>query len=166
MSIDQEINHLLLIHWKKVLFKKAMLTIIIKMKIFYSTWGYKNNETGEWNGMIGELINNSIDIGASPLFLTSDRIDVIDYLICTSQTRSKFVFRSPKLSFTENVFLLPFHQDVWICLIISPFIAAFCLYFSLFMEWKSNIGSKKPSLSTNTRTIFFIAHGMIPSIKY
>ncbi|KAL7023741.1 hypothetical protein ACKWTF_012758 [Chironomus riparius] len=121
---------------------------------FVDTWGYKNNKTNEWNGMIGELINNKADIGASPLFLTSDRIDVIDYLICTSQTRSKFVFRSPKLSFTENVFVLPFHEDVWICLIISPFIAALFLYFSLFTEWKSNIGIIKPSLNDSFFTLY------------
>ncbi|KAG5667152.1 hypothetical protein PVAND_015149 [Polypedilum vanderplanki] len=100
------------------------------------SWGYFDNKTNKWNGMIGELIDNKADIGASPLFLTSDRIDVIDYLICTSQTRSKFVFRSPKLSFTENVFLLPFDKFVWICLLMLPFIAAIVLYFSMFIEWK------------------------------
>lgn len=117
--------------------------------------------------MIGELINNKADIGASPLFLTSDRIDVIDYLICTSQTRSKFVFRSPKLSFTENVFVLPFHEDVWICLIISPFIAALFFYFSLFTEWKSNIGIIKPSLSKSFFFVFFYClAGMTLNINF
>lgn len=98
--------------------------------------------------MIGDLISNSADIGASPLFLTSDRVEVIDYLICTSQTRSKFVFRSPKLAFTENVFLLPFDGYVWSCLAALPFVGGFVLYVSLIVEWKlEKRGGLRPSLS-------------------
>jgi ionotropic glutamate receptor len=99
--------------------------------------------------VIGELISGRADIGASPLFLTSDRIDVIDYLICTSQTRSKFVFRSPKMSFTENVFLLPFDGLVWACLLAMPVVAALVLYFSMVVEWRMERGEARPSLSEN-----------------
>lgn len=73
-----------------------------------STWGYFNTTTKRWDGMIGELSQNVADLGASPLFFTTDRIAVIEYVAMTSATRSKFIFRSPKLSYTENVFLLPF----------------------------------------------------------
>lgn len=73
-----------------------------------ASWGYRDNDSGLWSGMIGELVTNQAQIGASPLFFTADRVEVIQYLSMTSPTRSKFVFRSPKLSFTDNVFLLPF----------------------------------------------------------
>jgi hypothetical protein len=98
--------------------------------------------------MIGELVTREADLGASPLFLTSDRIDVIDYLVCTSETRSKFVFRSPKLSFTDNVFLLPFDHYVWSCLIGLVFLAASTLFVASLTEWKANVGmSLRPSWS-------------------
>lgn len=89
--------------------------------------------------MIGELVTQKADLGASPLFLTSDRIGVIDYLACTSQTRSKFVFRSPKLSFTDNVFVLPFDRYVWSSLIALVFIAAGILFVASVVEWKAKI---------------------------
>jgi glutamate receptor, ionotropic, invertebrate len=89
--------------------------------------------------MIGELVTKAADLGASPLFFTLDRIDVIEYVACTSQTRSKFVFRSPKLSYTENVFLLPFDKSVWGSLAAMIVIAAFVLYISAHAEWKSKI---------------------------
>lgn len=73
-----------------------------------STWGYYNSTTGLWDGMIGELVHDVADLGASALFFTTDRIAVIEYLAMTSETRSKFIFRSPKLSYTDNVFVLPF----------------------------------------------------------
>lgn len=71
--------------------------------------------------MIGDLIENRSDIGATALFFTSDRIKLIEYVSMITPTRSKFVFRSPKLSFTDDVFVLPFDIFVWysiICLII------------------------------------------------
>lgn len=51
----------------------------------------------------------------SPLFVTSDRVTVIDYIAMPTPTRSKFVFRQPKLSYMSNVFLLPFRGPVWAC---------------------------------------------------
>ena len=89
--------------------------------------------------MIGELVTKSADLGASPLFFTEDRTEVIDYIACTSQTRSKFVFRSPKLSYTDNVFVLPFDSGVWKSLGAMVIIAALVLYIASRTEWKSNI---------------------------
>lgn len=89
--------------------------------------------------MIGELEVKSADLGASPLFFTADRIDVIDYIACTSQTRSKFVFRSPKLSYTDNVFLLPFDFGVWASLGAMIIVAALVLYVAARIEWKSKL---------------------------
>lgn len=89
--------------------------------------------------MIGELESNTADLGASPLFFTSDRIAVIDYIASTSQTRSKFVFRSPKLSFTDNVFLLPFDSGVWSSIGGLIFVASLILYIATHVEWKSKL---------------------------
>lgn len=89
--------------------------------------------------MIGELESKHVDLGASPLFFTADRIDVIDYVACTSQTRSKFVFRSPKLSYTDNVFLLPFDAGVWSSLFALILIASFVLFIASHLEWKSMV---------------------------
>lgn len=89
--------------------------------------------------MIGELETKAADLGASPLFFTADRVDVIEYIACTSETRSKFVFRSPKLSFTDNVFLLPFDSGVWKSLGAMVILASLALYVASRAEWKSNL---------------------------
>lgn len=109
--------------------------------------------------MIGELESKQADLGASPLFFTADRIDVIDYVACTSQTRSKFVFRSPKLSYTENVFLLPFDVRVWSSLFALIFIASFVLYIASHVEWRSMVVVEKsdPSiLQPSINETFFL----------
>uniref|UniRef100_A0A182UMD8 Ionotropic glutamate receptor C-terminal domain-containing protein n=1 Tax=Anopheles merus TaxID=30066 RepID=A0A182UMD8_ANOME len=101
-----------------------------------TTWGYYNTTTGMWDGMIGELVHNTADLGASPLFFTTDRIAVIEYLAMTSETRSKFIFRSPKLSYTENVFVLPFDDKVWICVIAVIIVSSVLLLVTLWAEWR------------------------------
>lgn len=97
--------------------------------------------------MIGELAKKSADLGASPLFFTSDRIDAIDYIACTSETRSKFVFKSPKLSYTDNVFLLPFNRSVWASLVAMVAISSLVLCVATRTERKANISeAQDPSV--------------------
>ncbi|XP_001651553.2 glutamate receptor 2 [Aedes aegypti] len=110
-----------------------------------STWGYFNTTTKRWDGMIGELSQNVADLGASPLFFTTDRIAVIEYVAMTSATRSKFIFRSPKLSYTENVFLLPFDDLVWICTAMVIFLASCLLVITARAEWRVPLTVDDPS---------------------
>lgn len=87
------------------------IIVFMNASVQYSivpSWGYLNNETGHWDGMIGQLVRGEAELGASPLFFTADRVGTIQYLSMTSPTKSKFVFQAPKLSYTENLFLLPF----------------------------------------------------------
>ncbi|KAK9879941.1 hypothetical protein WA026_008451 [Henosepilachna vigintioctopunctata] len=102
-----------------------------------STWGYKNNDS-KWSGMIGELTERRADIGGTALFITVDRIAIIDYIAMTTKTRSKFVFREPKLSYVTNVFVLPFDWDVWISILGLLIIAGLVLLAIVKWEWKRN----------------------------
>ena len=92
-----------------------------------NSWGYRDDKTNEWNGMVGQLIRKEAELGASPLFMTVDRIHIIQYIASPTKTGSRFIFRSPKLSFTDNVFLLPFDNFVWYCLIVLVIITAIFL---------------------------------------
>lgn len=109
------------------------------------SWGYLD-ANGEWSGMIGQLVKNEADLGATSLFFTADRVSVIQYIAMPSSTGSAFLFRSPKLSYTDNVFLLPFDDFVWICLVCLVLITAGCLLITVFVEWKIPLDG--PSVSS------------------
>lgn len=64
------------------------------------------------------------------MFLTSDRVTIIDYIAMTTPTKSKFVFRRPKLSYITNIFTLPFNDDVWIATIVLSIILTLAIYFA------------------------------------
>ncbi|XP_055919470.1 glutamate [NMDA] receptor subunit 1-like [Eupeodes corollae] len=114
---------------------------------FVKSWGYMNNES-KWSGMIGDLVDNRSDIGASALFFTADRIKFIEYIAMPTPTRSKFVFRSPKLSYTDNVFLLPFDTRVWHAVIALIVVTSIALVFSTWSEFKikQNEGNTDPGV--------------------
>ncbi|KAJ6624616.1 Glutamate receptor ionotropic, kainate 4, partial [Pseudolycoriella hygida] len=100
------------------------------------SWGYMDAD-GEWSGMIGQLVKNEADLGATSLFFTADRVSVIQYIAMPSSTGSAFIFRAPKLSYTDNVFLLPFDDFVWLCLGCLVLVTAGCLLITVFVEWKT-----------------------------
>ncbi|XP_044263055.1 ionotropic receptor 75a-like [Tribolium madens] len=100
------------------------------------TWGYKNSTTGFYSGMVGDLQRGLADLGGTPLFFTQDRIDIIDYVVSTTPTYIKFIFRAPPLSYVTNVFTLPFDTAVWHYCFVMVAIVVVCIYIIVVWEWK------------------------------
>lgn len=88
------------------------------------------------SGMVGQLVRNEVELGATPLFMTVDRVSIIQYIASPTPTGSRFIFRSPKLSYTDNVYILPFDEFVWYCLLLLIFITALFLTISILIEWR------------------------------
>lgn len=103
------------------------------------SWGYIDKVSGDWSGMIGELVRNEADVGATGCFYTIERIPYIDYVAMVSKTKSMFVFRFPKLSFTDNIFLLPFSDAVWFCVVFFIPIVGAALALVSYAEFKLQI---------------------------
>ncbi|CAG9786220.1 unnamed protein product [Diatraea saccharalis] len=104
--------------------------------IFTETWGYRVN--GSWNGMTGFLIREEVEIGGSPMFFTSERISVVDYIASPTPTRSKFVFQQPKLSYENNLFLLSFRTSVWYSSVALIILLLLAIMLVGMWEWKKN----------------------------
>ncbi|XP_059045415.1 ionotropic receptor 75a-like [Achroia grisella] len=101
--------------------------------IYVNTWGYHVN--GTWNGMTGYLVREEVEIGGSPMFLTSERIPVVEYISSPTPTRSKFVFQQPKLSYESNLFLLSFRNTVWYSSIALLLLLLLALFAVAIWEW-------------------------------
>lgn len=117
------------------------LSNIVNATLNYSvqpTWGYRD-KSNKWSGMIGELTRKEAVIGGTALFLTTDRVSEIDYIAMTTPTKSKFVFRQPKLSYVTNVYTLPFHWSVWLSTIAFVILTIIVLYFVVKWEWQKKI---------------------------
>lgn len=72
----------------------------------------------------------------TPAFMTVDRIDIIDYIVATTRTNMKFIFRAPPLSYVSNVFVLPFHKTVWYACLVLILVTFLGLFLISKWEWK------------------------------
>lgn len=95
-----------------------------------NTWGYKDPKTGIYTGLSGHLQLKQADIGATVLFMTTDRIPLIEYLAMTTPTKAVFVLRAPPLSYVSNIYYLPFAGIVWVCTIALVLISTTVIFFT------------------------------------
>ncbi|KPJ08135.1 Glutamate receptor 3 [Papilio machaon] len=107
-----------------------------KKFIFVDTWGYPDNNT--WNGMTGCLVRGEVEIGGSPMFFTLARLPIVEFISSPVPSRSKFVFRQPKLSYENNLFILSFRHSVWYSIGAVLIFLFLALFGVTFWEWKRN----------------------------
>ncbi|XP_023941969.2 ionotropic receptor 75a [Bicyclus anynana] len=104
--------------------------------IFTDTWGYRRNNS--WSGMTGYLVREEVEIGGSPMFFTSERLSVVEYISSPTPTRSKFVFQQPKLSYENNLFLLSFKFSLWVGSSVLILLVYLVLCIVAFWEWRQS----------------------------
>ena len=78
-------------------------------------YGSRNYATGEWNGMIGELMQQKADIAVMDLSMTSARQKAVDFTMPFMNTGVGILFKKkapPKPNLFS--FLSPLSLDVWI----------------------------------------------------
>nr|ARB05667.1 ionization receptor 75q1 [Mythimna separata] len=101
--------------------------------LFAETWGYPIN--GTWNGMIGDIKRGKVDLCGIVTFITLERLPILEYLNQPTPVTAKFVFRQPPLSYQNNLFILPFTSNVWMCLGAFVLILTAILYINT--KWDS-----------------------------
>lgn len=100
-------------------------------------WGAVNPSASNWTGMLGDLDAGKSEFAGTPATVRESRLEACDYLSYSVRTGTQIVFRAPKLSYTTNVFLLPFDRFVWLCagLIIMTVIGL--LAISTYNDWNT-----------------------------
>lgn len=104
--------------------------------ILNNSWGSFNATSQQWTGMLGDMISGRAEFGGAPLLIASERVDVIEYMSVNLESWTKIVFRAPKLSYTTNVYLLPFAKSVWVAAIILFAVMTLLLLAASIGEWK------------------------------
>ncbi|RWS26385.1 glutamate receptor: ionotropic kainate 3-like protein 2, partial [Leptotrombidium deliense] len=78
-------------------------------------YGSLNETTGDWNGMIGEIIRGEADIAIADLTITSKRETAVDFTLPFMNTGISILFRKPTTKVTTLFsFLSPFSMVVWV----------------------------------------------------
>ena len=56
-------------------------------------WGIFDRESGQWNGLISNLIKGEADVGIAALTLCCRRTEVVDFLWTITKARESFAIK-------------------------------------------------------------------------
>lgn len=101
----------------------------------YGTHGYLNKTTGKWSGIIQALLTEQIEIDGTGMFITKDRLDVVDCITFANPATVKFILRKPPLSYVTNILVVAFRKTVWISMLAVSAFFAMALY--LILNWEA-----------------------------
>ena len=57
-------------------------------------WGSVDSDTGQWNGMVSNLVNGEADLISAALVICCGRPDAVDFIWTLSEGTSGFVIKS------------------------------------------------------------------------
>ncbi|XP_039248467.2 glutamate receptor 3-like [Styela clava] len=83
-------------------------------------YGSKNEETGIWNGMIGEVKYNVAHMAVAPLTITSAREAVVDFTKPFMSLGISIMIKKPEKEKPHIFsFLEPLAPEIWICIVFA-----------------------------------------------
>lgn len=92
-------------------------------------YGSLNKETGEWNGMMKELMEDRADLAITDLTITSDREMAVDFTMPFMNLGISILFETPKKEPPQLFsFMSPFSSDVWLAVAAALFLISLSLF--------------------------------------
>ena len=89
-------------------------------------WGAYNYETGKWNGMAKDILDDVADIITATFSITTERDKILDYMIPFDEEVLGF-FIPMERSYSLKTYLLPFLYESWAALFVMLIILALVL---------------------------------------
>ncbi|XP_072522624.1 probable glutamate receptor [Salminus brasiliensis] len=88
------------------------------------------DESGSWNGMIGEVVRGEADLAVAPLTLTAAREKAVGMTKPYMQTGISILMRRDIISEDSGLFdfLSPFSGETWFGILIAYILTAVCIY--------------------------------------
>lgn len=92
-------------------------------------YGSMNKDTGDWNGMIGELMNDRADLAITDLTITAERESAVDFTMPFMNLGISILFEKPKKEDPQLFsFMSPLSGGVWGCLFACFFLVSISLF--------------------------------------
>lgn len=98
---------------------------------YTNTWGYFDQATNRVNGLFGELLDKTADIGGTSSFMLPDRVARFEFVSMVVPTLASFMFRPPPLSHVANIYYLPFKGTVWFASGLLVLVSCFVIYLAV-----------------------------------
>uniref|UniRef100_A0A6P7EYU5 Glutamate receptor ionotropic, kainate 2-like n=1 Tax=Diabrotica virgifera virgifera TaxID=50390 RepID=A0A6P7EYU5_DIAVI len=95
-------------------------------------YGFYNEETDTWNGLIGDVINQKAHLGIADLTITQERQEVVDFSLPFMTLGISVLYRTPDYGETRTFAVLnPFSRSVWMSIVYAYIFISLGLYIIL-----------------------------------
>jgi len=84
-----------------------------------NSFGFKKKGSNEYDGMVGQLINQDVFMAAAPLTISADRQLYVNFSAPFDLQPYTFMHARPKESSKAMLFVDPFTPLVWLCIVIA-----------------------------------------------
>ncbi|CAI5453929.1 unnamed protein product [Caenorhabditis angaria] len=103
-------------------------------------YGERINGTDQWDGMIGEILRNDVDMAVAPITVTATRLEVIDFTDPFLQLGISMLMRQPdqKSSSSLTSFLWPLSANVWTFSAFATVLTAILVTVAAFLSPKES----------------------------
>ena len=92
-------------------------------------FGHKDPVTGEWSGLIGDLVSGRVDIAVAPMTMTSEREEVIDFVApYFDQSGISIIHRKAVVPRSLFKFLQVLKTEVWFAILGALSVTAIMIW--------------------------------------
>ncbi|CAH0714308.1 unnamed protein product, partial [Brenthis ino] len=106
---------------------------------YYGKLGFRTYE-GTWTGLLGALMDHSVDIALEPVTTLSSHHKDLDFIFPIAKTMCNIYIRHQETSAVRDIFLAPFKPTLLACVICIALAAALVIY--LISKTKLHNGSR------------------------
>ena len=68
-------------------------------------WGSQNSDTGQWSGMVSNLVNGEADLISTAFVICCGRTNAVDFIWTLSEGTSGFVIKSKIREMTKKILI-------------------------------------------------------------
>nr|BBH62853.1 ionotropic receptor [Tropilaelaps mercedesae] len=92
-------------------------------------FGSKNKDTGQWNGLIGDLVKKKAEIALGPIAVMAERETVVDFTVpYYDLVGLSILMKKPEIKPSLFKFLTVLETNVWGCILAAYFFTSFLMF--------------------------------------
>ncbi|KAL0269926.1 UNVERIFIED_CONTAM: hypothetical protein PYX00_007507 [Menopon gallinae] len=113
-----------------------------------------------WNGLMGMLLKNEIDVIAAELTMTKDRMEVIDFTYAAASAKYQLFFKALGYRLEWKAIFKPLALSTWLALFGWTVIGSLCISLTYYWYNRNGFPESERINFTKVESFFFILQSL------
>ncbi|KAL0269927.1 UNVERIFIED_CONTAM: hypothetical protein PYX00_007508 [Menopon gallinae] len=143
--------------WKEL---AGLINSTIKAYISRDNATGSDKGNGNWSGLVGMVLDGSIDVIAAEITMNKQRSEVISFTKPVLITNYKVYLTSPGRDLKWDAAFRPFDADVWTALLIWIIVGTISMALCYRFSWSFGLDSNTKKIFNVTESFFFVLQSL------